>query len=61
MFAAHRTHEPQITSEATRGTVERYTKVELATKTAGAEIYYTTDGSLPALHHEATKVRLLIV
>ena len=36
--------------------MERYTKVELASKTTGAEIYYTVDGSLPALHHEATRV-----
>ncbi|XP_012935394.1 uncharacterized protein LOC101845075 isoform X2 [Aplysia californica] len=52
---AARSSEPYITSEKTGGTMERYTRIDLATKTAGAEIYYTTDGSLPALHHDATK------
>ncbi|CAG5119537.1 unnamed protein product, partial [Candidula unifasciata] len=49
------TAEPYNISEKKGGTVERYYRVDLACKTEGAEIYYTTDGSMPGLHHYATK------
>ncbi|GFN84346.1 fibronectin, partial [Plakobranchus ocellatus] len=50
-----RTSEPYITSDAKGGTVERYYRIDLGCKTQGAEIYYTTDGSKPSLHLDATK------
>ncbi|GFR62052.1 hypothetical protein ElyMa_001861900 [Elysia marginata] len=50
-----RTSEPYITTDSKGGTVERYHRLDLACKTQGAEIYYTTDGSRPSLHLDATK------
>ena len=48
--AARRTGEPYISSEQTSGTVDRYSKVSLASKTSGAKIYYTLDGSRPSIN-----------
>lgn len=50
------TAEPYNISEKKGGTVDRHYRVDLDCKTEGAEIYYTTDGSLPGLHHYETKV-----
>ncbi|XP_076447663.1 uncharacterized protein LOC143284653 isoform X3 [Babylonia areolata] len=50
MEVARRTGEPYISSEQTGGTVDRYTKIHMASKTSGAKIYYTLDGSRPSIN-----------
>ncbi|XP_046358181.2 uncharacterized protein LOC124136325 [Haliotis rufescens] len=55
MDVAPRCPEPRITSDSNGGTVNRYSIVKLACSLDGTSIYYTIDGSLPALHSDATK------
>lgn len=50
------TSEPYNKSEKKGGTVEHNYRVDLGCETEGADIYYTTDGSLPGPHHYTTKV-----
>ncbi|KAK3579080.1 hypothetical protein CHS0354_029940 [Potamilus streckersoni] len=56
MDVAVRVKDVFISSEIKSGTVDRFSRVDLATETPGAKIYYTTDGSPAELHNDSLKV-----
>ncbi|KAL3853216.1 hypothetical protein ACJMK2_016773 [Sinanodonta woodiana] len=56
MDVAVRVKDVFISSDIKSGTVDRFSRIDLATETPGAKIYYTTDGSPAELHNDSLKV-----
>ena len=49
---------PYVVSKKKGGSIENGGVVHLASDTAAAQIYFTTDGSLPELHKIGIKVNI---